>query len=181
MKKLFTLIGFIFLLGTFYALAQETTIEPEKYPYYKDKYEYTLELPFDQVWESAIKSIEEINCQIISKHSKQDDNGLYKGKLESDFCIFAVGDTAWQNFKYYAMEPPFIRGGVWVSGRFQYKIIVKEEENGSTYIRIIGEVSGFETHVTDKVHFFKSNGFKETMFIERIKKNLGLSYEIKEG
>ena len=160
---------------------QETTTEESDFPYLKEKYEETFKLPFDQVWEAAVKSIDEINCQIINKQSKQDDNGLYKGKIESDYCIFAVGDTVWQNFNYYGVKPPFIRGGIWVSGRFQYKFIIKENEDGSTYLRLIGEVSGFETHVTDRFHFFQSNGFKETMMLERVKKNLGLPYEIKEG
>ncbi len=159
----------------------KTTIEPEKYPYLKEKYEFTFQKGFDEVWEAVLKSIEEIDCQIMQKNSNQDDNGLYRGKIESDFCIFAIGDTVWKNFKYYAVEPPFIRGGVWVSGRFQYKFILREQENGETYVRIIGEVSGFEKHVTNRVHFFKSNGFKETMMLERLKKNLGLPFELKEG
>lgn len=181
MKNIF-LLSLFFILSNVITYSQDkTTIEPEKYPYLKEKYEYTFEKGFDEVWEAVLKSIEEIECQIMQKNSRQDDNGLYRGKIESDFCIFAIGDTAWKNFKYYAIEPPFIRGGVWVSGRFQYKFILREEENGNTYVRIIGEVSGFEIHVTNKVHFFKSNGFKETMMLERLKKNLGLPYDIKEG
>lgn len=182
MKRIFTIV--FFLLGfanLMFAQNEEWTTEKEKFPYLKEKYEFTVDKPFDEVWQSALKSIDELNCMIINKSSKQDDNGLYKGKLESDFCVFAVGDTVWENFKFYATEPPFIRGGVWKTGRFQYKIIVREEENGQTYIRVMGEVSGHETHVTDKVHFFQSNGFKETMMMERIKKNLGLPYEFKEG
>jgi len=183
MKSHYIIFSIIFLsiINIMKAQDEEFTTEKEKFPYLKDKYELTVDKPFDQVWESAIKSIDELNCMIASKNSRQDDDGLYKGKIESDFCIFAVGDTVWQNFKYYAVAPPFIRGGVWETGRFQYKIIIKEEDNGQTYIRVIGEVSGHETHVTDKVHFFKSNGFKETMMLERIKKNLGLPYDIKEG
>jgi len=183
MKRFYTLIALLVfgILNIMNAQDEEWTTEKEKFPYLKEKYELTVDKPFDEVWLSALKSVEELNCMIINKSSKQDDNGLYKGKLESDFCVFAVGDTVWDNFKFYCTEPPFIRGGVWKTGRFQYKIIVREEENGQTYIRIIGEVSGHETHVTDKVHFFKSNGFKETMMMERMKKNLGLPNELKEG
>lgn len=182
MKRLYTIIFLLFgFANVMFAQKEEWTTEKEKFPYLKEKYELTVDKPFDEVWQASLKSIEELNCMIINKSSKQDDNGLYKGKVESDFCVFAEGDSVWQNFKYYATEPPFIRGGVWKTGRFQYKIIVKEEENGQTYIRVMGEVSGHETHVTNKVQFFQSNGFKETMMIERIKKNLGLPYEFKEG
>jgi hypothetical protein len=158
----------------------DTYVEKPKYPYLKEKYEDTFKLPFNKVWEAAALSIENINCQIIAKNTKQDDEGLYKGKIESDFCVFAVGDTTWDNLKFYATDLPFIRGGTWVTGRFQYKIIIRENKDGSTYLRVIGEVSAFESYVTTKVHFFQSNGFKESMMMERVKKNLELPYDLKE-
>jgi hypothetical protein len=158
----------------------DTYVEKPKFPYLKEKYEETFKLPFNRVWEAAIKSIENIDCQVINKNTKQDDEGLYKGKVESDFCVFAVGDTSWDNLKYYATELPFIRGGTWVTGRFQYKFIIKENKDGSTHLRIIGEVSAFESYVTARVHFFQSNGFKESMMMERIKKNLDLPFDLKE-
>ncbi|MCO5251851.1 MAG: hypothetical protein M9949_10580 [Candidatus Kapabacteria bacterium] len=157
------------------------TIETkDNFPYLKDKYEMTLDQTFDTVWEAAKKSIEEINCSIITANTRQDDEGLYRGTIQSDFCIFAVGDTTLQNMRYYSVDLPFIRGGVWVNGRMQYKIIVRETPDDKVYVLLNGEISGMESHVTSKVHFWKSNGFKESMMMERIKMHLGLPYELKE-
>jgi hypothetical protein len=152
-----------------------------RFPYLKDKYEDTLNLPFDKVWEAAVSCIEGINCQIITKNPRSGDDGLYKGTIQSDFCVFAQGDTTVKNLKYYSIETPFIRGGVWVNARFQYKFIIKELESGDCYVRIIGEISGFEEHVTNKVHFWESNGFKEYQMMQRLRMNLGLPHDFKEN
>lgn len=152
-----------------------------RFPYLKDKYEDTLNLPFEQVWEAAIACIDSINCQIITKNPRQGDDGLYRGTIQSDFCVFALGDTVLRNLKYYSVEVPFIRGGIWANARFQYKFVIKELENGACSVRIIGEVSGFENHVTNKVHFWQSNGFKEFQMLERLKKFLGLPNNFKEN
>ncbi|GAB1370984.1 hypothetical protein MASR1M45_10460 [Candidatus Kapaibacterium sp.] len=152
-----------------------------KFPYLKDKYEDTLKLGFEQVWEAAVTCIDDINCQIITKSPRQGDDGLYKGTIQSDFCVFAIGDTVLKNLKYYSVEVPFIRGGIWANARFQYKIIIRELEDGNCYVRMIGEVSGMESHVTNKVHFWQSNGFKEYQMMERIKMKLGLPHNFKEN
>jgi hypothetical protein len=152
-----------------------------RFPYLKDKYEDTLNLPFEKVWEAAVACIESINCQIITKNPRQGDDGLYRGTIQSDFCVFALGDSVLRNLKYYSVELPFIRGGVWVNARFQYKFIIKELEDGNCSVRMIGEVSGFEDHVTMKVHFWQSNGFKEYQMLERLKMNLGLPHNFKEN
>lgn len=160
---------------------QGTIQTKDKHPYLKEKYELTLEQSFDVVWEAVKKSVEEINCSIISANTRQDDQGLYRGSLNSDFCIFAQGDTTLRNLRYYSVDVPFIRGGVWANGRMQYKINVRETEDDKVYIRVSGEISGMESHVTSKVHFWQSNGFLETMMVERIKKNLGLPNQLLEG
>ena len=183
--KIITLV-IIFTGFTISALAQDDDDWRAKeqvdtrFPYLKDKYEDTLNMPFEKVWESALKCIEDINCQIITKNPRAGDDGLYKGTIQSDFCVFAMGDTALDDMKYYSVELPFIRGGVWVNARFQYKFIIKELESGGCYVRMIGELSGFERHVTNKVHFWQSNGFKEYQMIERLKKELGLPNDFKE-
>lgn len=152
-----------------------------KFPYYKDKYEDTLDLPFEKVWEAAVLTIEDINCMIITKNPRQGDDGLYRGTIQSDFCVFAQADTVLKNMKYYSIEMPFIRGGVWQNARFQYKYVIKELENGMCSVRMIGEISGFENHVTSKVHFWKSNGFKEFQMLERLKMKLGLPHKFQEN
>lgn len=143
-----------------------------KFPYLKEKYDTTFASSFEDVWNAALKSIEDINCQVITKSPRQDDDGYYKGKIESDFCPFAQGDTTLENLKYFSVEIPFIRGGVWTIGRMQYKFIVKENEDHTVYCRLIGEISAWEDHVTSKVHFFQSNGYFEYTMLERLKKNL---------
>jgi hypothetical protein len=152
-----------------------------RFPYLKDKYEDTLNLPFSQVWDAAVKCIDDINCQTITKNPRSGDDGLYRGTITSDYCVFALGDTTLKNMKYYSIEVPFIRGGVWANARFQYKFIIRELEAGGCYVRIIGEISGREEHVTNKVHFWESNGFKEYQMMERLKMELGLPHDFKEN
>ncbi|MBX3043965.1 MAG: hypothetical protein KIT33_08370 [Candidatus Kapabacteria bacterium] len=152
-----------------------------RFPYLKEKYEDTLNLDFEKVWESAIKCIEDINCMIITKNPRAGDDGLYRGTLQSDYCVFALGDTVLRNLKYYSVELPFIRGGIWENARFQYKFIIRELEEGGCYVRITGEISGKERLVTNKVHFWQSNGFKEYQMMERLKMECGLPHDFKEN
>lgn len=180
MKNLLTLVFLMIFVSASAIFAQYGEIDYTQYPNYKEKYEITINKPFDDVWQSAIKSIEESNCMIITKKAAQGENGLFKGRITTDFCIFAVGDSVWDNFNKYAIKPPFIRGGVWKTGRIQYKIIVTEVENNNINVVVTGEISGHEMNVTNKVHFFQSNGTKETMMLEYIKKNLGLEYKFVE-
>ncbi len=144
--------------------------ENSKHKYLKDIYEMTINKPFEEVFNATIASIEQDHCLIMSKNTRQSEDGLYLGNIKSDYCLFAAGDTTLENLKYYSVDLPFIRGGVWKTGRMQYKFQIKELENGSTYIKVSGEISGHETLVTKKVHFWQSNGYLETMILERIKK-----------
>lgn len=152
-----------------------------RFPFLKDKYEDTLNLTFEEVWQAAITSIEDINCMIITKNPRTGDDGLYKGTIQSDFCVFAVGDSSLQNMKFYSVEDPFIRGGVWSNARCQYKFIIRELEAGGCFVKITAELSGTERHVTNKVHFWQSNGFKEYQMMERVKMKLGLPNDFKEN
>lgn len=152
-----------------------------RFPYLKDKYEDTLKLSFEEVWEGALKCIEDINCMIITKNPRAGDDGLYRGTIQSDFCVYAVGDTSLQNMKYYSLEVPFIRGGVWTNARCQYKFIIRELEEGGCFVKITAELSGTERHVTNKVHFWQSNGFKEYQMMERLKMTLNLPNDFKEN
>lgn len=149
----------------------------ERMKYFREKYEDTYEKPFEEVWNAVIKSLEDKDCQVLKKTYNQTDQGLYKGNIQSDYCIFATGsDTTMDNLKKYSKENtiPFIRGGVWVTGRFQYKFIMNEKEDGTVSLVLKGEVSGFEEYVTYSVHFWDSNGFLETMMLKKIRQNLGL-------
>jgi hypothetical protein len=147
--------------------------EAERMKYYKEKYEDTYNNTFEEVWGAILKCVENENCQVAKKTYSQTDQGLYKGSIVSDYCIFAMGnDTTVDNLKKYSKEVPIIRGGVWITGRFQYKFTVNEREDGTVNLVLKGEMSGFEEYVTYSIHFWESNGYKEYMMLKRIKEYL---------
>ncbi len=138
--------------------------------YYKaEGYDYTMNYSFERVYNACKTAIEELGCQIINQTYSQTDDGFYKGKVFSDYCVF-IGktDTTFDNIERYCVKVPIIRGGVWVNGRMQYKFIINENKDGTTYLKLKGEVSGREDYVTSKVHFFESNGYFENQIIEKI-------------
>lgn len=147
----------------------------ERMKYYKEKYEDTFNALFEDVWQAVQKSLEDKSCQVLKKTYSQNDEGFYKGVITSDYCIFALGsDTTKENLEMYSLKVPFIRGAVWVTGRVKYKFIINENSDGTVHLRLTGEISGFEEHVTESVHFWESNGYFETMTLQRIRENLGL-------
>ncbi len=149
--------------------------ESERMKYFKDKYEDNYEKTFEEVWQSVIKSLEDKSCQILKKSYSQTDEGFYKGTIVSDYCVFSLGkDTTFQTLKKYSVKVPVIRGGVWIAGRFQYKFIINERDDGTVHLLLNGEVSGFEEYVTSQVHFWESNGYMETMMMKQIRRNLQL-------
>jgi hypothetical protein len=148
-----------------------------KETYYKDKYEKTYDYAFEIVWEAIKKSLADKNCQIAHEKYTQTDEGLYKGSIKSDFCVFAAvanDEDVFDSLKVYSLEVPFIRGGIWLNGRMEYKFKLKENDDGSVYVRLKGKLSGFEDFVTHEVHFWQSNGYFETKMLEAIEKNCKL-------
>ncbi len=140
--------------------------------FYKEKYEYRFAKPFEIVWNAVKKSLEDIGCMIALENYKATDEGLYKGNIKSDFCVFSAGkDTTFKTLNKYSYDLPVIRGGIWLNGRMQYTVVVKEESNGQVYMLIKGELSGFEDFVTHEVHFWKSNGIFETRLSKLIERN----------
>jgi hypothetical protein len=146
-----------------------------KLMYFQEKFEEVFtDYYFDEVWNAIISSIESTGCQIAQKSSAQDDDGLYKGKIVSDFCIFAMKenkDKVIDSLIKYSYEVPLIRAGVWENGRIQYKIVLKEKED-SVEMTLKGEISGREGYVTNEVHWWKSSGWFEHHLILKIKENL---------
>ena len=142
--------------------------EEAKYKYYQETYEKTYDAPFQTVWNSALESVQDDNCQIITKKTSQNDMGLYQGLIRSDYCIFARGDTTLDNLKYYSLEVPFIRGSNWITGRIQYEFDIDEQEDGTVHVELEGEISGYEKQVTSKMHFWESNGYLETMMLQKV-------------
>ncbi len=145
----------------------------ERMKYYQEKFEETYQnVLFEDVWNAVKQSIKDINCAIIKDSYSQNDEGFYKGVIKSDFCIFAMGDKTLENLEKYSIKVPVIRGGTWHTGRMQYKFIIEENDDGSVYLRLVGEISGFESYVTEQVHFWESNGYLEHMMMKRLRKNL---------
>lgn len=145
---------------------------PENLRFYKEKYEFHFDKPFEVVWNAVKKALEETGCMIAQENYKATDEGLYKGVIKSDFCVFTAGkDTTFKTLNKYSYDLPVIRGGIWLNGRMQYTVVVREENNGKVYMQIKGELSGFEDFVTHEVHFWKSNGLFETRMGKKIEKN----------
>lgn len=202
MKKLIlilTIFGVIFNTSNNYAFAEEEEEEKkgffdrmkdgvnkglkklegtdeENLRFYQEKYEQTYsDYFFDEVWNACIEAMDEQGCAVAQKSSRQDENALFKGKLVSEYCIFAmdereedVPDSLWK----YSYKVPVIRGADWANGRIQYKIILKEKEDETVYMRIVGEISGREDQITNEVHFWKSNGWFEHHLMESINEKL---------
>ncbi|MFP4543005.1 MAG: hypothetical protein ACOC2K_02585 [Bacteroidota bacterium] len=154
---------------------QEQKEIPEGMKFYKEKYEEVFDAPFEDVWEAILSSVEERNCMVIRKNTRQTDEGFFKGSIHSDFCVFATAtaeEKVQDSLKKYSLRVPFIRGGVFINGRMQYKFVVSEQEDGTVRVLLKGEVSGFEEHVTGQVHFWESNGYLETRMMENIRRKL---------
>ncbi len=146
---------------------EEEETDP-KMKYYKEKYEESYNYPFEVVWNAVKKALEAKGCMVDRESYRQDDEGYYKGKIRSDMCVFVDGtDSSGTLLKKYSVKMPFIRGGIWKNGRFQYKFIVKENPDGTVYLRLKGEMSGYEDHITQEVHFWDpSKGEVSTGLLE---------------
>ena len=151
---------------------------PENMKYHAEKYEHIFtDFFFDEVWNATIEAVEATNCFVAQKSSRQDDEGFYKGKVVSDFCVLASTDMGedvdvYDTLKFYSVQVPVIRGGVWKNGRIQYKIIIKENEDETVRLLIKSELSGLEEYVTNEVHFWESSGWLEHFLLEDIKARL---------
>lgn len=150
-------------------------IENDPLKFFKEKYEKTYPFLFEEVYPAIKNVIADMNCMIVTESQKQDDEGLQKGIIKSDFRVLAVGsDTTMPVMKRYSYDFPVIRGGVWSNGRVQYKFLLKEQEDGDTYVLLKVELSGKEDYVTRQVQFWKSNGVLEKDMFEAIDAALGL-------
>jgi hypothetical protein len=131
----------------------------------------TVKGRFGTVWEAVKISIEEFGCpkpQVIKVIEPAEEGGLYKGQYVSDYCVLSEGeDTTKATIQKYS-EVPRIRGGIWVTCRVQYKINVREEDEGVTKIILRAEMSGFEEFITAANHFWVSNGDLERQMMATI-------------
>lgn len=146
----------------------------EKLKYYKKEgHELDIQHSFEETFNACVQAVEELGCQVMTKSYSQTDEGMYKGKVYSDYCVF-VGktDTTLDEIKRYSIAVPNIRGGVWINGRMQYKFILTELPDGNTHVKLKGEVSGREDYVTARVHFWESCGIFEKRILDRIEEIL---------
>ena len=152
----------------------EEEIEPRMI-YFKKKYEDEFDNFFDDVWNVCLEVLKSKKCMISQKNNRQTDEGLYKGKIVSEYCAFAnesAGEDVYDSLMYYSIKVPVIRGGVWDNGRVQYKIVLKETEDETVTLLLKGEISGKESNVTNEVHFWESSGWFEHHLLEEIKERL---------
>ena len=158
-------------LTTIQANAQDET--PERLRFFKEKYEETFVADFETVWNTVQNFITESECQILSERIRENDLGKQRGICQSELCILAQHrDSTFRLIRRYALDAPFIRGGVWTSVRMQYRFIVDDLGDGKVNVVLRGELSGFENHATFQAHFFQSNGLLEFMAFERIREML---------
>ncbi len=170
MKKLLIVLVFLVIFAPTFAQEQKV---PKGYEFYKEKYEEDFQNSFEEIWDAVIYSLEEMGCNLMNKNTRINDEGLYRGVAQSDFCVFAQGDTTFNALKKYSLDMPFIRAGKWDNGRMQYKFIVQEKGEKNVHLILTSEMSGFESYVTGKVHFWRSNGILELALLERVKQNIG--------
>ncbi len=173
MKKIFlTMVVFAVAFSTL--ISQEKTSDvPERLKYYKEKYEETFEVPFEEVWKTVKETITGIGAQVAQQKNSQNDEGLWKGTIHTDNYIFTEGsDSTYRILQRYQYNMKYIPGGIWVNGRINYKIILKEVKANLVEMTLTSELSAREDHVTEEYHYWKSNGILEKQFIDNLKERL---------
>lgn len=131
----------------------------------------TVTASFGKVWDAIKASMAENSCgkpQQEKVIEPAEETGFYKGVYVSDFCMLATGEDTTKKFMEQFGQLPKIRGGIWITGRIQYKINVKEEGVRQTTITLRAELSGFEEFITNQVYFWTSNGILEKKMMDQI-------------
>ncbi len=198
MKKLFLIALMILLISPFVKLAAQEEVPADStvtdttagdtyemetvLKYWQEKYEVKITgAIFDDVAQAIKGIIDSSSCAVIQFTNKTSDAGLGKAVIESDFCIIAMGDSSYRIAQQFSLQKgqetmghitmPFIPGGRWKNMRIKYKLIIKENEDETIGVMMkLCEISGEESYVTRKFHFWESNGVLETAFINKIKK-----------
>lgn len=143
--------------------------DEEKKP--QTEYEETFKKPFTTVWKCVKHALETGGCLLEKEKYFETDERLYKGKINSVFCVIAGGpDTTLKILEKFSIRVPYIRAANWTSARLQYIFLVTENKDGSTKVNLKGEISGYEEYVTNQFHFFESNGILENAMMENLKK-----------
>jgi len=131
----------------------------------------TVAVSFGKVWNSIRECMAEFGCgdaQTDKVVEPADEVGFYTGIYISDFCMIVTGEDSTRKKMEQYGELPRIRGGIWITGRIQYKINVKEIGVRQTMIILKAELSGFEEFITNRVFFWVSNGILEREMMAKI-------------
>ncbi len=171
-KLVLTLLLFL-SFAVYYTQAQETKKVPKGWEHYKEQYEDDYTEPFEDVWNAVLVSLQDMGCQTQTKTTRVSDEGLFKGVVHSDMCIFTAGDSTFRVLNTYSLDMPFVRGGRWDNGRMQYKFVIQEKDEGHVHLIMKTEMSGVESGITEKVLFWRSNGLLEIEMLKRVRDNIG--------
>lgn len=172
MKRLLTAIVLLIVLAALPAISVHAQEQPEQ----PKVFQAVFNKSFPTVWKSIKKSLSETGCLIEHEKYAESDEGVYKGKLTSVFCVIATGlDTTEPVMERYAKRIPYIRGATWTSLRMQYLFYVTENADNSVEVKLKGEISGYESYITNIFHYFESNGILEDAMMERLKNNVAAS------
>jgi hypothetical protein len=135
----------------------------------------TFDASFGKVWAALKKSMDAAACGKAQQEKviePAEEGGLYKGIYVTDYCLIVEGEDS----SKIKMEPygqaPRIRGGMWISGRVQYKVNVKEVSAKKVKVILRAELSGFEEFITNQVFFWPSNGILEKRMMDAITANV---------
>lgn len=143
--------------------------------------EFQLVLPkrFPEVWRAVKQAIaERRGCQLEYERSMEDTAGLLSGLIRSEYCVLVSGeDSARAVMERYSVQIPHIRGARWMNGRVQYLIRLRELDTVGVEMRLVAELSGLEGYITNRVHFWSSNGILERQLLQRIAELLELPVE----
>lgn len=127
---------------------------------------------FGKVWAAVQRAMDENKCgkpQNLKVIEPEDVDGFYRGIYVSDYCVLASGEETTEDEMEKFGILPRIRNGVWVNGRIQYRLNVREERRNETRIILKAELSGFEEYITNQMHFWNSNGDLERKMMALIK------------
>lgn len=173
MKKYLIFIVMFCLVAIASVNAQEQKKVPKGWENFKEQYEDDFTEPFEVIWDAVLVSLQDIGCQTLTKTTRANDDGLFKGIVHSDLCLFTVGDTTFKVLNKYSLDMPFVRGGSWDNGRLQYKFIIQETADNKVHLIMKTEMSGMESGITGKVLFWRSNGLLELEMLKRIRNSIG--------
>lgn len=142
---------------------------PERLKYFKEQYEARYQAPFEIVWNSVKETLDDMKCHYLSPSFRVDSAGFYVGAITTEDWVFAEGtDTTFEAINRYGLDVPQIPGAIWITGRLNFKIKIRQIDDKTIFISFKTKMSGREDSSTQQVHFWKSNGLLELALLEKI-------------